>query len=312
MNLKILSRVKKIPGGLMVVPLLIGAAFNTFCPALLEIGSFTTAVFSSKGSAALVGVFLMFVGSQLKFKEAPEALKRGAVLVIAKFLIGAGFALLVAKRFGMEGIFGISVLALVSAMTSGNGGLYAALVSEYGDPIDIGALSVLNIKDGPFLTLLALGASGMADIPVISLLGAIGPLIVGIILGNLDDDIRILFKPGIDIMIPCFAFALGAGINFTNVMKAGYSGVLLGILVMAIGGIPLILVDKSINRRPGYAAAAVSSAAGNAVATPAAVALLDKTMQPYVAVATAQIAAAVVVTAICVPMLTSYVAKKSK
>ena len=56
MHLPILKTLQKIPAGLMVVPLLIGAALNTFCPDALKIGSFTTALFSSAGTATVVGL----------------------------------------------------------------------------------------------------------------------------------------------------------------------------------------------------------------------------------------------------------------
>ena len=36
--MKILQSVKKIPGGLMVIPLFLGAAFNTFLPGLITLG----------------------------------------------------------------------------------------------------------------------------------------------------------------------------------------------------------------------------------------------------------------------------------
>ncbi|MEA5009817.1 2-keto-3-deoxygluconate permease [Clostridium tyrobutyricum] len=308
--MKLLEKVKKVPGGTMVIPLLIGATINTFCPWILKIGSFTTAVFSNEGSASLVGLSLVFIGSQLRVREAPEALKRGSVLLLAKFIAGGGFGFLVAKIFGVSGFLGLSVLAITSCIASGNGGLYTALVTDYGEPTDVAALSILNIKDGPFLTMLALGATGVAHIPIMSLIAAITPLFVGIVLGNIDKDIQEFLKPGIAIIIPCFAFALGAGISFKSIVQAGFTGILLGLLCVVISSFVCILFDRIINRRPGYAGAATSAASGNSVATPAAVALVDKAWQPYVAIATAQVAAAVVVTAIVVPFVTSWVAQK--
>ena len=86
---------------------------------------------------------------------------------------------------------------------------------QFGDDIDIGAQAILNINDGPFLTLVALGASGMADIPFTNLIAAIAPILIGCILGNLDKDISDFCKPALAILIPFFAFCLGAGISLS-------------------------------------------------------------------------------------------------
>ncbi|MGI6298869.1 MAG: 2-keto-3-deoxygluconate permease [Saccharofermentanales bacterium] len=45
----------------------------------------------------------------------------------------------------------------------------------------------------------------------------------------------------------------------------------------------------------------IGTTAGNAVATPAAIAAIDPTWLPYAEVATAQVAASIVVTAILIP-----------
>lgn len=308
--MSIMKFVKKVPGGFMVIPLLIGIILNTFAPQVLKIGGLSSAVFSSAGTNTAIAIALVCIGSQLNLRETPEALKRGTVLLVTKFLAGALFGYFVGKIFGPSGILGISSLAIISSVTNSNGGLFLALTGEYGDNIDTASQSVLNINDGPFLTLIALGASGMADIPLMSLLAAIGPILVGCILGNLDTEIRKFLQPGVALMIPFFSFCLGAGINLGNVVGAGFSGILLGLMVVVISGIPMFFADRYINKRPGYAAIATSSAAGNSVATPAAVALVAPQYLPYVEAATAQIASAVVVTAILVPLLTAWVGKK--
>jgi len=51
-------------------------------------------------------------------------------------------------------------------------------------------------------------------------------------------------------------------------------------------------------------------AAGNAIATPAIVAAADPTFAPYVETATAQVAAAVLVSAITAPLIASFVLKR--
>lgn len=308
--MKIMKSIQKVPGGMMVVPLILGALINTFAPGALKIGSFTTATFSNAAAATIVGMQLFFIGTGLKLNEAPEAIKRGSVLLVSKYVAGAVLGILIAKAFGPSGILGVSTLAIISSVTGANGSLYLALMGEYGDSKDLAAQSIMNIHDGPFLALLTFGVSGMANIPVMALFAAIVPLIIGCILGNLDTDIRKFFAPGVGLVIPFIGFALGAGINFFTIVKAGFSGVFLAAMVFIIGGGFAILGYKFISRRPGYAGAAIASAAGNTIATPAALALVDPTLKPYAATATAQIAAAVVITAIIVPPFVDWVAKK--
>lgn len=308
--MKIMKTVQKVPGGMMVIPLLIGAIINSIAPGALKIGSFTTAVFSNAGVATVVGLQVFFVGTSLRIKEAPEAIKRGTVLLVAKYLAGLILAMIVSKIFGPAGFLGVSVLAIICSVTGSNGSLYLSLMGTYGDAEDSAAQSVLNIHDGPFLALITLGASGLASIPLLSLFAALVPLLLGCILGNLDEDIRKFFAPGVGIVTPFVGFTIGAGIDFSNIAKAGLSGIVLGALVFVVGGGISVLADKFINKRPGYAGAAISSAAGNTIASPAAIALIDPSYSQYVASATTQIAAAVVLTVIIVPPFVAWMAKK--
>ncbi|GGE27965.1 2-keto-3-deoxygluconate permease [Pullulanibacillus camelliae] len=308
--MNILESIRKIPGGMMIVPLILAALIHTFVPKVLEIGSFTSAIFSKEGLDAMIGLQLFFIGTKLKVRQAPEALKRGGVLLIAKYATGAIVGLIIAKLFGLSGIMGISVLAIISTMTGANGGLYLSLMSEYGDTADSAAMSLLNIHDGPFLAMLTLGVTGLAHIPFLNLLAAILPLLIGAILGNLDGNFEKLFSPGLAVVIPFIGFTIGAGIDLGNIVKAGVNGIILGLSVIIIGGGLTFLADRYILRRPGYAGAGLSSSSGNSIATPAAIAAVDHTYQPFVQSATVEIASAVVLTAILVPFITSFVAKR--
>lgn len=306
----ILNFLKKVPAGMMVIPLLLGSLIVTIFPNAFEIGGLTAAVFSSAGTNTLLGAQLFCMGTALSVKDMPKVLKRGGVLLLAKFAIGAGIGILVGKVFGTAGFLGLTPLAIICAVTNSNGSVYLTLMGEYGDEADCGCFPLLALNDGPFFTLVALGASGLANIPFQSLIAAIIPIALGMLLGNLDKGLRNLFAPMGSAIIPLIGFALGTGINLTNVIKGGFPGILLGLITVFVGGGFILLCDKFITRRPGYAAWAVATTAGNAVAVPAAVALIDTAWEPYVATVTVQVAASVVVSCILAPIITSWWAKK--
>lgn len=306
----ILNFLKKVPAGMMVIPLLLGSLIVTISPNAFEIGGLTAAVFSSAGTNTLLGAQLFCMGTALSVKDMPKVLKRGGVLLLAKFAIGAGIGILVGKVFGTAGFLGLTPLAIICAVTNSNGSVYLTLMGEYGDEADCGCFPLLALNDGPFFTLVALGASGLANIPFQSLIAAIIPIALGMLLGNLDKGLRDLFAPMGSAIIPLIGFALGTGINLTNVIKGGFPGILLGLITVFVGGGFILLCDKFITRRPGYAAWAVATTAGNAVAVPAAVALIDTAWEPYVATVTVQVAASVVVSCILAPIITSWWAKK--
>src|SRR5690606_33011490 len=69
---------------------------------------------------------------------------------------------------------------------------------------------------------------------------------------------------------------------------------------------------RLILRRGKMSGVGIASAttAGNAIATPAIVAQVDPRFEPYVEVATAQVASAVLVTAILAPVLAAWVLKR--
>lgn len=306
----ILRFLKKIPAGMMIVPMFLSSLINSFFPELLNIGSFTTAVFTSAGTAGILGVQLVCMGSQLRVKELAEVVKRGGVLLLSKYAIGAIIGILVGKIFGMAGIFGLTTLAVISAITNSNGSMYLALNVEYGDEVDQTAMSLLAINDGPFLTLVTLGASGLAQIPIQSLVAVIVPIVIGMIIGNVDKQMSEFLEPGIGLLLPFVGITLGAGIDVRGILSGGVPGILLGLITICISGPFVVLCDRIFNKRPGYAGWAVSSTAGNAIAVPAVVATIDSSWAPYVEAATTQVAASTVMTAILIPIITAWWAKK--
>ena len=101
--MKILKTVQKVPGGMMVIPLLLGVVINTVCLSVLQAGGYVTALWSSSGANTTIAVFLFCVGAQIQLRQGGEILKRGIGLLLAKFLAGAALGWAVGAIFGMAG-----------------------------------------------------------------------------------------------------------------------------------------------------------------------------------------------------------------
>lgn len=101
--MRIKDTIEKVPGGLMVVPLLLGASLNTIdqmhIPAVmrvleflgapqteegyyefLRIGGFSQELFKDS-ALVLIALFLFCVGSQMNLKVGGKALKKGYCLL---------------------------------------------------------------------------------------------------------------------------------------------------------------------------------------------------------------------------------------
>jgi 2-keto-3-deoxygluconate permease len=137
------------------------------------------------------------------------------------------------------------------------------------------------------------------------------PIILGAILGNLDQNIRKACATHYVILIPFFSFALGNTLNFKSIIGAGLPGILLGIMTCVITGLACYAADK-LTGGSGVAGAAASTTAGNAVATPKAVAMADPSFAAVAPIATLQVAASVIITALLTPLLTTWVYNRNK
>jgi len=338
--MKLLATVQKVPGGLMVVPLIFGAALNTIDQLhlswitailrwlgagqtdsgqyeFLRIGGFSQELFKD-GALVLIALFLFCSGSQMNLRVGGKALKKGALLVAAKYLTGLAVGVGLGLMFDpIDGLLGLSTVAIIAAMTNGNGGMYAALTSQYGNRSDTGAVAILSLNDGPFFTLMSLGLLG-SQFPVIAFIAVLLPIALGMLLGNIDRDIRAFLKPGEILPVPFFAFALGANMNlaaFFNPQVVG-AGLLLGIMTTVLTGGVGILVFRLFRERSVIAPISEATTAGNAAGTPAAIAAAAavaansgmmsaaeaQSYQDLVNIATSQISIATLTTAILGPI----------
>ena len=188
--------------------------------------------------------------------------------------------------------------------------MYASLMQQYGTKEEAGAFVLTSIESGPLVTMMILGSTGAAYFEPHLFVGAVLPFVIGFILGNLDPELRDFFTPAGTMMIPFFAFALGNTIDLTVILKTGLLGILLGLGVIIITGIPLIFADRIIGGGNGAAGLAASSTAGAAVTNPMIVGQMIPEFQEIVPAATALVATSVVVTSIVVPIIVAYWVKR--
>lgn len=236
-------KVPRIPGDIMIYPMIVGLLLNTFCPQVFEIGGFFTAACRG-GSNTIVAAILLFVGAGISFKSTPGAIKTGIVVLIPKLVVAAALGLGVAYFFN-DNFLGLSSVSIIGGITFCNMALYTGIMGEFGDESEQGAVGILFFTAGPAVTMIILGVSGI-------LLGLITLFIVGPI---------------------TFAFERLCGGN-------------------------------------GKAAVACSTIAGTAMTTPVALAEVAPRYAELAPTAYAQIATAVIITAIMAPILTGWVDKK--
>jgi 2-keto-3-deoxygluconate permease len=308
MKIKIKQTLDRLPGGMMMVPLVTGAILTTISPHIAEFfGSFTGALFT--GAIPILAVFFVCMGSTISAQSLPQVARRGGALMATKILLGIGAGFLLGHLIGVEPIHagwfaGISTLAVVAAINDTNGGLYIALMNQFGNPQDAASYSVMSLESGPFFTMVTLGVAGLSSFPWQTLLGAILPLLFGMLLGNLDPELRTFLSGAVPVLIPFFAFSLGASLNLRLVWAAGLLGLALGVTILLISGAALLAVDRFIGGT-GTAGLAAAATAGNAAAVPVLVAAANQKYAAAAGPATVLVAASIVVTSICTPVVTA-------
>lgn len=223
--MKIKQTIDRIPGGLMLVPLFIGAICHTFSPDMGKyFGSFTNGLIT--GTVPILAVWFFCMGAGIDIRATGIVLRKSGTLVLTKIAVAWIIAVIAAKILPGNGIevgffAGLSTLALISAMDMTNGGLYASIMQQYGTQEEAGAFVLMSIESGPLVTMLIMGTAGLATFEPRLFIGAILPFIIGFVLGNLDEELREYFGKASNIMIPFFAFALGNTIDLNVILKTG-------------------------------------------------------------------------------------------
>ena len=138
-------KVPRIPGDIMIYPMIVGLLLNTFCPQVFEIGGFFTAACRG-GSNTIVAAILLFVGAGISFKSTPGAIKTGIVVLIPKLVVAAALGLGVAYFFN-DNFLGLSSVSIIGGITFCNMALYTGIMGEFGDDGDRAQTQKVIVKE---------------------------------------------------------------------------------------------------------------------------------------------------------------------
>ena len=305
-----LKFMKKVPGGLLLVPMVISALINTFFPGLFEIGGLTESLFTGKSSNTLLALICFIASTGLRVRDLGKLFKKQGVLLLFKaflsFLIG--FAYL--QIFGASGILGISALAIIIAMTSINPTLYLTLVEDYGTHVDEAAFGLISLFSVPALPMFVYGASQSISIDWIDIVSIIIPTAIGILVGNLDNEMYEFTKPGIGIATIFLGWASGSIIDFKLAFRSLPQGLILGVFLYFIFMPISIALEKYILKYNGIVSVAITSVAGVSIPFAKIIAEVIPEAKQYVSSATSQIVLLVIITSVLTPYFTGRRAKK--
>lgn len=297
-------------GGIVIVPMLVMSVIYTITPGILDLGGFTSALFSADNTQFIISVLLFIAGTQLDIHEMGPAIKRGGLLSLIRILIGFVAEILVLTFCGLKGIFGISALSLVIALLSCNPGVYMAVCQEHGDRFDIPGFGIMNLVPVPAIPVILFGFTAGVGMDYISLIATFIPFFLGMICGNIDQSFTEMVSGATPVFLLFMGISCGVTMNWRMLLSQLGGGTLLTCIYFAISLPILILVDRIILKRPGYAAVSMTSISPVSIIMPAAVAAAVPEYAPYTATASAQIALAVALTNLITPFICQLALKK--
>lgn len=289
---------------MFLVPMLISAAIYTLFPGYAEIGGSTQWLFTADGTGFIVAVIVFFSGTLVKVPTLIKVLKRQGVLVGVKTVFALLGIWLYIQLFDYDGIFGISVLAIVLCLSSINPSMYISLADSYGTKEDMAAFGLIAVFCLPFYPVLLYGIVGSSSsLELMPIISTLIPLFVGMLLGNVDDNFSKLYAPGITMLLPLLGWNIGYGMNLISAVQTLPAGIFLAIIFYLFMA-PIYFTDRYILRKNGISSLAMTSAAGLSVSYAGIMAETYPALAPYLESAQVQVLTLVVVTAIITPLLT--------
>lgn len=298
-----------LPGVVMNVPLLLGMFINTFFPAVLKIGTLTTALFVDS-SLTLLGLLFFLAGTQFQHAHYVKVWTDGLILLIYKVSIGVVSYFFVYQLYGYKGIAGVTPLVLLIALTQPNIAMYEAITLQFGNPAHLSFLPLFALMLTPLMLGFTLNIQHLIHASFMSFISILLPFLLGAITGSVFQQNRNQLFKFIPWIIPFFAFSVGAHFHFSVFLQAGVSAIIIAaiVLISGIAGFFLIrLLYPNDNATSGMAVG--STASSSLVLLPLILNEKYGSLMPAIA---SQLIAVVVLTCIFCPIVTKYLQRFQK
>lgn len=303
-----LDAIKKVPAGTFLVPMLVSALIYTFAPNLFQIGGITEHIFGGAGTNGLIGAICFASGTGIDLKKIGYALKRQGLLLVAKFILCAGASLIFINLFGQSGVLGVSALAFTITICSINPAVYLSLMQQYGNKQDTAIYGITGLFSIPAVPMIIYGIASGGSMEWMPVLSTIIPMIVGIILGNIDPKFADFFMPVLPGLTFLMGWNLGYGMNLIDSLRAGFGGIVVTILFYLIN-VVLVFIDKGLLGFNGTVGATFMTVAGLSVSTASILGnVYPDVLGPYVTAAASQVLMAVVITSVVTPFIVAKLA----
>lgn len=304
-----LKFMKKIPAGTLIVPMLVSALLHTLWPDLLHIGGITEDFIGGRSINFIIGMLTFSSGLGIDLESLKKVMKRQGVIMLVKIIVAVGLSLLYISVFGGSGIFGISAIAVTVALISMNPALYISLVDDFGAEVDKAAFGFTGLFSIPVIPVLIYSFDGQGAVDWLPIVSTIIPLLLGILLGNLDTDFKDFFAGTIPILLPLLGWNMGQSMNLVDAFNAGLSGVLLAVIYY-VAMSSIVFFDRQVLKNDGVAAMAMNSVAALSTSIPAILAQSNPDLQQYVPSAIAQILMCNIISVFVTPIIVRKLANK--
>lgn len=303
---------RKIPGGTMLVPMFISALINTIYPSLFHIGGVTEAFIAGRALNFVLGAAIFISGCILKLSTIKHVLKRYLGLFAFRTALCAAFSVLFYKLFGLEGVLGISLIAFIASTTSMNPSIFLAVMEDFGDEVDTSAFGLISLLATPVIPLLIFSLTQPTKIDILPIVSIVVPLILGVIVGNLDPDLGSFMASGMPFTIFMLGWCVGARIDLLEAFRAGFAGIVMVVLYYVLTVLPVLLFEKKIQKRSGLSTFGISTMAGLSASVPLTIAETNPEIAKFAPRAAAIVTMGVVVTSIVSPYFAKKAATKAK